>query len=114
MMPNTVDMEETLVGDMGDTQVADMGGTLAREVTMAVEVDMEETLEVDMGGTLVMAAMAMEVTMGAEVDMAAAEGAATMDVVGGVTMEGAAVDAALMLVKLLMQRPKPSLKTKAT
>jgi hypothetical protein len=102
MMPNTVDMEETLVADMEDIQVADMGGTpvmaaMAMEVTMAVEVDM--------GGTLVMAAMAMKVDM-------AAEGGATMDVVGGVTMEGAAVDAALMLVKLLMQKPKPSLKTK--
>jgi hypothetical protein len=94
MMPNTVDMEETLVADMGGTLVM---AAMAMEVTMAVEADM--------GGTLVMVATAMEVDM-------VAEGGATMDVVGGVTMEMAAVDAALMLVKLLMQKPKPSLKTK--
>ncbi|KAE8075585.1 hypothetical protein FH972_014283 [Carpinus fangiana] len=54
----------------------------------------------------------MEATMAAMVDMAVAEGTATMDVVGRVTMERGVVDAALMLVKVLMLKPKPSLKTK--
>jgi hypothetical protein len=91
MMPNTADMEETTG--------ADMGGILVMEATMA-ETAMEVTMAV------------MEVTMAVMVDMAVAEGAATMDVVGRVTMERGVVDAALMLVKLLMLKPKPSLKTK--
>jgi hypothetical protein len=96
MMPNMVDMEETPVADMGRILVM---AAMAMEVTMAVmEATMVET--------------AMEVTMVVMVDMAAAEGAATMDVVGRVTMERGVVDAAHMLVKLLMLKPKPSLKTK--
>lgn len=66
--------------------------------------DMVETTEEDMEETLAM--VAMEV-----VDMA--EGVATMAVVVRVTMEMAAAGAALMLVKLLMLKPKPSLKTYA-
>jgi hypothetical protein len=98
MMPNTADMEETTG--------ADMGGILVMEATMA-----ETAMEVTMAVMEVTMAV-MEATTVAMVDMAVAEGAATMDVVGRVTMERGVVDAALMLVKLLMLKPKPSLKTK--
>jgi hypothetical protein len=137
MMPNTADMEETTGADMGGILVmeATMAET-AMEVTMVVmEATMAETamevtmvvMEATMAETameVTMAVMeatmaAMEVTMAvmeattaAMVDMAVAEGAATMDVVGRVTMERGVVDAALMLVKLLMLKPKPCLKTK--
>ena len=69
-----------------------------------VKADMVETTVADMEETLAM--VAMEV-----VDMG--EGVATMAGVVRVTIEMAAEGAALTLVKLLMLKPKPSLKTNA-
>ena len=105
------EMEDTQVGDTEDTQVAETVDTQVAETEATQVAETEATQVVDMEGTLAAEALAVEVMVVIRAVEAMEEGIAGMVAAVVGPMEEVAGGVALMQVRLLRQKLKPSLRT---
>ena len=116
MMPSTLAMEGTQVAEMEDTQVGDTEDT---QVAETVDTQVAETEDTQVAETEATQVVDMEATLAAEVMVviraveAMEEGIAGMVAAVVGPMEEVAGGVALMQVRLLRQKLKPSLRAEA-